>query len=239
MARHGPLVRYRADPGRSRLQLLPLPGICLAIVAVVVSTHATRTCVSRRPDCFQPHSHSSSHRETQPHAHAWRPTSPVYTATSHTRSLSHTVGHSHTVPHTHIPRHSHPRGHSPAVSHPHRGVRTHVPPCGTCGTALTSSTSRGTTELTWSRPASRGILPHHVPEGGYPAARTGSQHARRAQPHCPLLPLCVCVRVRLLTRHHRVEMRAATHAYRECEASCARDLVCGSNHECECIPVRE
>ena len=73
-------------------------------------------------------SHSHSQRETQPHDRAWRPSSPVCTATSHTRSshIQHTVAHS-LVPHPHTPRHSHPRGHSPAVSHPHRGVRTRVP----------------------------------------------------------------------------------------------------------------
>ena len=119
VARHGQPVHYRADPGRSRLQLPPLPGIWPA--AVVVAIHASHTGVSRRPDCTQSNYHSYSHRETQPHAPAWRPTSPVCTATSHTRSLSHTVGHSHT------PHHSHPRGHSPAVSHTPVGVRTHVP----------------------------------------------------------------------------------------------------------------
>ena len=84
VARHGPPVRYRADPGRSQMQLQPLLGICSATVAVFVSIRATRSCVSRRPDCTQ---HSNSHRETQPHAHAWRPTSPVCTVTAHTRCL--------------------------------------------------------------------------------------------------------------------------------------------------------
>ena len=55
VARHGPPVRCRVDPGRSRSQLPPLPGICPAIVAVAVSTH---TGASRRPDCTQ---HSNSH----------------------------------------------------------------------------------------------------------------------------------------------------------------------------------
>jgi len=31
-----------------------------------------------------------------------------------------------------------------------------------------------------------------VPEGGYPAARTGSPHTLRVHPHCPPLPPCVC-----------------------------------------------
>ena len=120
---HGPPVRCRVDPGRSQSQLLPLPGICPAIVAV--SIHLSHTYVLRRPDCTQ---HSTSPRETRPHAHAWRPTSPVCTATSHTLlPSSYTVAHS-LVPHTHIPRHSHPRGHSPAVFHTPVGVRTHVPP---------------------------------------------------------------------------------------------------------------
>ena len=127
MAQHGLPVHYRADPARSRMQLLPLPGICPATVAVAVSTHATHTGVSRRPNCAQLnyHSHSSSHRETQPHVRTWRPTSPVCTATSHTlfSHTQHTVAHS-PVPHTHTP---HPRGHSPAVSHTHVGVRTRVP----------------------------------------------------------------------------------------------------------------
>ena len=125
VARHGQLVRDRADPGRSRLQLQPLPGIFPATVAVAVSTHASHSnsCVSRDPNRTQ---HSTSPRETRPHARAWRPTSPVCTATSHTRSLSHTVGHSHPVPHSYT-HYSHPRGHSPAVFHTRVGVRTHVP----------------------------------------------------------------------------------------------------------------
>ena len=86
VAQHGQSVHYRADPARSRSQLQPLPGIWLAIVAVVVSSHATHTGVSRRPDCTQSHYHS--YRETRPHVHTWRPSSPVCTATSHTRSLS-------------------------------------------------------------------------------------------------------------------------------------------------------
>ena len=114
VAQHGPSARCRVDPGRSQLELPLLPGICLATVAVAFSTHATHTCVSRRPDCIPPNYHSYPHWETRPHAHTWRPSSPVCTATSHMRSLSpHTVAHS-LVPHTHTP---HPRGHSPAVSH--------------------------------------------------------------------------------------------------------------------------
>ena len=85
VARHGPPVRCRVDPGRSRLQLQPLPGFCLATVAVVVAILPTHTCVSRRPDCTQLHSHS--HRETRLHAHACPPTCPLYTATSHTLLL--------------------------------------------------------------------------------------------------------------------------------------------------------
>ena len=102
MAQYGQLVHDRADPARSRMQLPPLPGIWPAIVAVDVSTHASRTCVPRGPDCTQSHYHSHSLRETQPHARAWRPTSPVCTATAHTRSsqTQHTVAHS-PVPHTH------------------------------------------------------------------------------------------------------------------------------------------
>ena len=126
MARHGPLVRCRVDPGRSRLQLLPLPVIDPATVAVAI--HLSHTYVPRRPYCTQSHSHSYPHRETRLHAHAWRPTSPVCTATSHTLSLSsHTVAHS-LVPHLHTPHCSHPRGHSPAVFHLLVGVRTRVPP---------------------------------------------------------------------------------------------------------------
>ena len=107
VAQHGPLVHDRADPARSRLHLQPLPGIFLATVAVAVSSHASHTGVSRHPNCTRSHSHyhSFSHRETQPHVRTWRLTSPMCTATSHTRSLSHiqhTVAHS-LVPHTHTP----------------------------------------------------------------------------------------------------------------------------------------
>ena len=73
VARHGPSVRCRVDPGRSRLQLPPLPGICPAIVAVIVATHATRSCASRRPDFTLPF---HSPRETRPHVRTWRPSSP-------------------------------------------------------------------------------------------------------------------------------------------------------------------
>ena len=119
VARHGPSACCRADPGQSQLQLPPLPGFCLSTVAVVVSMRPTHTCVSRRPDCTPPNSHS--HRETRLHARAWRPPSPLCTATSHTLSFSqHTVAHS-LVPHSHTPHHSHTRGHSPAV------FRTRVP----------------------------------------------------------------------------------------------------------------
>ena len=127
VAQYGPPVHDRADPARSRMQLQPLPGICISTVAVAVSTHASHTGVSRRPDCTR-YSLSYPHRETQPHDRAWQPSSPVCTATSQTRSLSpYTVAHSHTVPHSYRLHHSHPRGHSPTVSHPHRGVHTHVP----------------------------------------------------------------------------------------------------------------
>ena len=98
----GQRVHDRADPARSHSQLLPLPGIFLATVVVFVSIHASHSHsrVPRDSYCTQPHFHlhSFSQRETQPHDRARRPSSPVCTATSHTRSLSpHTVGHSHTV----------------------------------------------------------------------------------------------------------------------------------------------
>ena len=38
-----------------------------------------------------------------------------------------------------------------------------------------------------------GILPPLVPEGGHPAACTGSRDIPLARPHCPPLLLCVCV----------------------------------------------
>ena len=79
VARHGPHARCRANPARSPLNLRPLPGPCLLIVAVSVSFQATHTCVSRRPDCTTLH----SHRETRLHAHVCSPTSPLHTATSH------------------------------------------------------------------------------------------------------------------------------------------------------------
>ena len=84
VARHGPPVRCRADPARSRSQLQPLPGICSATVTVVVAIQPTRSCVLRRPDCTQLHSHS--YRETRPHACAL------------TRGVSTTQGGSHTLP---------------------------------------------------------------------------------------------------------------------------------------------
>ena len=87
VARHGPPARFRVDPARSQMKLPPLPGFCPSIVAVVVSSQPMHTCVSRRPDCTPLHSHS--HRETRPHAHAWRPPSPFHTATSHTLLLIH------------------------------------------------------------------------------------------------------------------------------------------------------
>ena len=125
MARHGPPVHYRADPGRSRLQLLPLPGIWPATVAVSVSMQPlhSHSRVSRDSYCIL--FHSNPQREMRPHAPAWQPTSPVCTATAHMlfSHTQHTVAHS-PVPHTHTP---HPRGHSPAVFQPPRGVRTHVP----------------------------------------------------------------------------------------------------------------
>ena len=127
VARHGLPVLYRADPARSQLQLLPLPGICIATVAVAVAIHASHPNSRVPRDSYCTQSHSSSLRETRPHVRTWRLTSPLCTATSHTRSLSHTVGHSHTVPHSRRPHHSHPREHSPAVSHTHVGVHTHVP----------------------------------------------------------------------------------------------------------------
>ena len=99
-SRHEPPVRCRVDPGRSQMKLPLLPGLCPATVTVAVAIHATHSCVSRRPDCTPLHSHSYPHRETRPHAPAWRPTSPVCTATSHTLSLYHTVAHSLSVPHT-------------------------------------------------------------------------------------------------------------------------------------------
>ena len=125
VARHGQPVHDRADPARSRSQLLPLPGIFPATVAVAVSTQPSHSYsrMSRGSNCTLLHYHSFSHRETRPHDRAWRPSSPACTATSHTLSLSHTVGHSH-VPHSYY---SHPRGHSPAVFHTRVGVRTHVP----------------------------------------------------------------------------------------------------------------
>jgi len=43
-------------------------------------------------------------------------------------------------------------------------------------------------------PLQGGTASPSVPEEGYPAARTGSQHALRALPHCPPLPPYVCVR---------------------------------------------
>ena len=63
-AQHGLPVHDREDPGRSQLQLQPLLGICLATVAVAVSTHASHSYyrVSRDPHCT-PHSHSYSHRD--------------------------------------------------------------------------------------------------------------------------------------------------------------------------------
>ena len=82
VARHGPPTRCCANPARSPMKLQPLPGFCLSAVAVVVSFQPTHTCVLRRPDCTPLNSHS--HRETQLHARACPPTSPLHTATSHT-----------------------------------------------------------------------------------------------------------------------------------------------------------
>ena len=54
VARHGLPARCRVDPGRSQLELPPLPGFCPAIVAVAVAIHLSHTYVPRRPDCSQP-----------------------------------------------------------------------------------------------------------------------------------------------------------------------------------------
>ena len=47
VARHGPSVRCRADPGRSQMKLQLRPGFCPATVAVSVAFHPTHTCVGR------------------------------------------------------------------------------------------------------------------------------------------------------------------------------------------------
>ena len=175
MARHGQPVLYRADPARSRSQLPPLPGIFLTTVAVAVSMHASHSYsrVPRDSNCTSRHSHSR--RETRPHVHTWRPTSPVCTATSHTRSshIQHTVAHSPAVPHSYT-HYSHPRGHSPAVFHTHVGVRTHVPLLARTWflpTAVPLSHTACREARTPARPS-----PHHSHTGAlsYSGSHTGS-----------------------------------------------------------------
>ena len=223
MAQHGPPARYRADPGRSRLQLLPLPGIFLATVAVAVAFHATHTGVSRRPDCTQLNYHS--YRETRLHAHAWRPTSPVCTATSHTlfSHTQHTVAHS-PVPHSYSPR---SRGHSPAVSHSHVGVRTHVPLSARTwflptAVPLLHTACREARTPARSRPhhSHTGFLPHsgsHLHTGTHPHTGTlphtethsGSHSHMRTLSHTPLHSRYACVAARVLT--HVYTHRDTTH----------------------------
>ena len=124
----GPPARCCANPARSPLKLPPLLGSCLSTVAVVVSIHATHTCVSRRPDCTPLH----SHRETRLHARACPPTSPLHTATSHTLFSLHSVAPSHTVPHSHtavrtrVPFPAHTRLHSHVVLHSHIPFHSHT-----------------------------------------------------------------------------------------------------------------
>ena len=156
--------------------------------------------------------HSGSHTGSLPHsgalAHSW--------AHSHARALSRTPLHSryacvaaristhwcirtatprtpgphsqpHTRGHSRWGQHSHsPRQELPGSSHPPSSARNrqqHSPPLPLA--ARPNSPGRDRLQ--------GGILPPLVLEGGYPAVRTGSPHARRALPHCPSLSVCVCV----------------------------------------------
>ena len=122
--------------------------------------------------------------------HARAHTPQHHTHRDHTRN--HTHGDTHpgdnTLHHTHGDTHA---GDS-RLNKSSRGL--HTPPSSACTRPQLSSP-----RLHAARPNSPGrdrlqggILPPLVPEGGHPAARTGSPHARRALPHCPSLPVCVC-----------------------------------------------
>ena len=118
----------------------------------------------------------------------------THTATPHTpgpHSQPHTRGHSHRGQHSHSPLGL------PGSSYPPSSACTrsqHSPPQPRA--ARPNSPGRD--------PPQGGILPPLVPEGGQPAAHTGSLHARRAHPRCPSLPVCVCVRVCVCVSNHPV-----------------------------------
>ena len=202
MARHGLSVLYRADPARSHSKLLPLPGIFLATVAVVVSTRLSHSHSRVSRDSNRTLSHSHSPREMQPHVRTWRLTSPVCTATSHTRSLSHTVGHS-LVPH----KYTHPRGHSPAVSHTHVGVHTHVPLLARtwfppAAVPLLHMACRESRTPAHSRPhhSHTGAHPHsgaHPYTGTHSGSHTGSHSHSRLLAHNASHPCYACVAARI------------------------------------------
>ena len=119
------------------------------------------------------------------------------TATPHTpgpHSQPHTRGHSHWGQHSS----PHTPGHSPWGFSPPLGLPEFLYPPSSARTRQQHSSPQPRAARPKSPGRDRlqgGILPPLVPEGGHPAARTGSQHARRALPHCPSLTLCVCVRL--------------------------------------------
>ena len=150
--------------------------------------------------------------------HALRHTRDYTTRTRglfHTRGRTHTRGSSQTMPFpramralqhafrhacVHTRRHHTHRDHT--RNHTHRGFS---PPLGLLGPPYRPSSActrsqhssprprKARPNLPGRDPLQGGILPPLVPEGGYPTACTGSQHALRAHPHCPPLPVCVCV----------------------------------------------
>ena len=167
-------------------------------------------------------SHTPYHSHTQGHSpavsHSYRGVRTRMPFPSHTRPLSHAVPLVHTACwEARTPAHSPPH-HSHTGSPPHTGTHSylspHTPgqsrrglvlPQGVPGSLYPPSSActrsqNSPPQLRLARPNPPGrdqlqgsTASPSIPEGGYPAARTGSQHAPRARPHCPPLPLCVCV----------------------------------------------
>ena len=146
-----------------------------------------------------PHSYSGALLHTGAHSHSWllahNASHPFYACVA-ARILPHSCTHTLT-PHTPGPHSQlHTRGHSPwGFSPPQELPGSSYPPSSAC---TRPQHSPPPPRAARPNPPGRdrlqgGILPPLVPEGGHPAAHTGSPHALRALPHCPSLPLCVCV----------------------------------------------
>ena len=120
--------------------------------------------------------------------HALRPHHSHMGSLSHTGSLPHSGFHSYLSPHT--------PGHSRwGLALPLGVPGSPYPPSSACTRSQHSSPRprKDRPDPPGHDPLQGSTASPSVPEGGYPAARPGSPHALRALPHCPPLPLCVCV----------------------------------------------